>query len=167
MPTNGNAAVGKEITVMNVWPSISAGPWGRWLGRWFDNRTGVTIGGVPITLGWILVLKTIPLTAFLYFNKIVPRIPFVIFGWKNTTCRRYRLTNHRLVIDYPFSHDEYASLPLEGFDTVELEQRPGHAWFRAADIVFRRGLSEVFRLPGVPHAEGFRQTILKTKRSRM
>jgi hypothetical protein len=151
---------------MSVWPSISAGPWGRWLGRWFDNRTGISIGGIPITLGWILVVKTIPLTAFLYAHKIVPRIPFVVFGWQNSNCRRYRLTNRRVIIDHPFTRHEFSSLPIEGFETVELEQRPGHAWFRAADIVFRRGPSEVFRLPGVPHAEAFRQTILKTKRSR-
>jgi hypothetical protein len=163
MSTTTEAIARDEQTVMTVWPSISAGRWGRWLGRLFANRTGVRLSGVPITWGWTLVILTIPLTLFLYLNKIVPRIPFVLLGWKNQDCRRYRLTSERLVVDHPFYGDEYSSIRLDEFDTSQLEARPGHIWFRAADIVFRRGPREVFRLAGVPHAEAFRQTCMKTK----
>lgn len=166
MASSGDNPISREVTVMNVWPSISAGPWGRWLGRMFANRTGLNLGGVPITLGWVLVLVTIPLSIFLYFNKIVPRIPLIVLWRLNNNCRRYRVTSQRIVIDHPFGGHEFSSISLNDFETSELEVRPGHEWFRSADIVFRRGPGEVFRLRGVPHAEAFRQTCMKTKRAR-
>lgn len=163
MSTTTEASANGERTVMNVWPSISAGRWGRWLGRLFANRTGIRLSGVSITWGWIRVFLWIPLALLLYLKKIAPRIPLILIGWKNQDCRRYRLTSERLVVDHPFYGDEYGSIRLDEFETSELEVRPGHKWFRAADIVFRRGPSEVFRLAGVPHAEAFRQTCMKTK----
>ena len=162
-------ATPKEKTVMTAWPSISAGPWGRWLGRLFDNRTGITISGVPITLGWILVLKTIPLTAFLYFNKIVPRIPAdLFFGWQNPSCHRYRVTNQRVVIDYPFfgrDSREYRLRSIRKHRTRSFDL--GTSGFARPILFFGEVPTEVFRLPGVPHAEAFRQTCMKTRRGRV
>jgi hypothetical protein len=163
-----------ERTIMSVWPSISALPVGQWLGRLYQLGPRVSMLGIPFRPGWLIALVTIPLAIALYFNKIVPRIPFVVFGFSNPWSRRYRLTTDRVLIEHPFDalssrHAERAihgAVALGGFDSIELDQQPGQQWYRAADLVFRHKGAEVLRLAGVPHAEAFRQTCLKAQRSR-
>ncbi|QDU90065.1 hypothetical protein Pla175_34650 [Pirellulimonas nuda] len=157
----------RESTVMVVWPSICAGPWGRWLGRWYGVRAGVTVAGVPLTLGWAAVFASIPLALLLYFDKKVPRIPLVFVGWSNPSCRRYRLTNRRVLVEHPFEGTLIASLPLDRFDEVRVETLPGQAWFNAGDLVFMQEGVERLRLPGVNRPEPFRQTCLKTQQARL
>ena len=162
-----------ESTIMSVWPSISALPLGRWLGRMYGLGPRLPLLGIPFRPGWLIALATLPVAVFMYFNKIVPRIPFVLFGISNPWCRRYRLTNERVVIEHPFDalsarHADRATqraVRLSEFDAVQLDPLPGQEWYCAADLVFRREGVEVLRLPGVPHAEAFRQTCLKARRA--
>jgi hypothetical protein len=150
---------------MSVWPSISAGSAGRLLGRLYDIDAGFRLFGVPITIGRIIALVSIPLALVLYFNKIVPRIPFIVLGWSNPACRRYRLTNRRLVVDNPFTKVEQKSISLDRFDSIEVDQLPGQRWYKAGDLIFRNGQVETFRLAGVSRPETFRQTCLKAQMS--
>ncbi len=152
----------KEVTVMAVWPSIAATAYGRWWGRRFTNRLGITLFGVPITLGRLLALLSIPFILPLYFHMLLPRLPFVVFGVSNPGCRRYRLTNRRVLVEQAFGGGEQQSVSLDRFDSVEIDVLPGQQWYPAGDLIFRRGQIETFRLSGVPHPEAFMQTCMKT-----
>jgi len=151
----------KETTVMTVWPSIAATAYGRWWGRRYANSLGITLCGVPITVGRLTALASIPFVLPLYFHMLVPRLPLVLFGVPNPGCRRYRLTNRRVVVEQAFGGGEQQSVSLDRFDTIEIETLPGQAWYPAGDLIFRLGPIETFRLSGVPHPEPFRHTCLK------
>ncbi len=152
----------KETTVMTVWPSIGATAYGRWWGRRFENQLGITLCGVPITVGRLMALASIPFILPIYFHMLTPRLPFVVFGIPNAGCRRYRLTNRRVVVEQAFGGGEQQSVSLDRFDSVEIETLSGQAWYPAGDLIFRNGQVETFRLSGVPHPEAFRHTCLKT-----
>ncbi|MAT71134.1 MAG: hypothetical protein CMJ58_16610 [Planctomycetaceae bacterium] len=152
----------REVTVMTVWPSIAATGYGRWWGRLYQNKLGITLFGIPITLGRLLALASIPAVLPVYFHMLIPKLPFVVWGVPNPSCRRYRLTNRRVVVEQPFGGGEQKSVSLDRFDSVTVEVLPGQEWYPAGDLVFRNGQIETFRLSGVPHPEAFRATCEKT-----
>src|SRR5262245_49771712 len=154
----------KEVTVMAVWPSLSATAFGRFWGRLFAIDFGFRVFGVPITLGRLMALASIPAMMALYFLMRLPRFPFVLIGWRNPWCWQYRLTNRRLVMENPFG-GEIKSVALDRFDAIDVSVEPGQAWFRAGDLVFRLGQVETFRIWAVPRPEPFRQTLLKAHMS--
>ena len=151
----------KEVTVMTVWPSLAATAYGRWWGRRFANHTGISLFGVPITVGRVLALLSIPAILPVYFYTVIPRIPFVVFGVSNSSCRRYRLTNRRVIVEQAFGGGEQQSVSLDRFDSIDLEVESGQEWYPAGNLIFRLGDVETFRLVGVSHPEPFRQTCLK------
>jgi len=57
---------------------------------------------------------------------------------------------------------EVKSIELDRFDAIEIDCKPGQAWFAAGDLVFKRGDVETFRLEGVSRPESFRETCLKS-----
>ena len=59
------------------------------------------------------------------------------------------------------------SIGLDRFDTIDIDCKPGQAWFAAGDLVFKRGDVEAFRLEGVSRPESFRQTCFKSHMSYM
>jgi hypothetical protein len=154
----------QEVTVMTVWPSLSATGFGRFWGWLFAMDYGPRIFGVPLTLGRLFALSSIPFMLALYFLMRLPRFPFVLIGIKNPWCWHYRLTNRRLVVDNPFG-DEIKSTSLDRFDAIDVVVEPGQAWFKAGDLVFRQGAMETFRIAAVPRPETFRQTCLKSRMS--
>jgi hypothetical protein len=149
----------KEVTVMTVWPSLSATSLGRFWGRLFALEQGFRVFGVPLTLGRLMALVSIPIMLPLYF---LMRLPVV--GFTNPLCWHYRLTNRRIVVENLFA-GEIKSVALDRFDTIETVVEPGQAWFKAGDLVFRQGATETFRIWAVPRPETFRQTCLKAQRS--
>lgn len=156
-----------ERTVAVEWPSICAGPWGQWLGRLYGLRAGIRIGSVPITVGWLLVVLTIPLAGLFYFAGKAPRRPFVLFGPLNPDGIRYRLTTARVLIEHPFEKDlePLGAVGLSDFDRVEVEVAEGQAWFDAGDVVLFAGAEERLRLRGVGRPEPFVRTLLKTQQA--
>jgi hypothetical protein len=154
----------KEVTVMAVWPSLSATGFGRFWGRLFALDVGFRLFGVPITLGRLIALASIPVMVPLYFLMRLPRFPLVLIGWRNPWCWQYRLTNRRLVMENLFG-GEIKSVALDRFDAIDVVVEPGQAWFKAGDLVFRQGQVETFRIWGVPRPETFRQTCLKAQQS--
>ncbi|MBX3434576.1 MAG: PH domain-containing protein [Pirellulales bacterium] len=151
----------REVTIMTVWPSLGATAYGRWWGRLLQNKFGISVFGIPITLGRIMALASIPFILPVYFHMLVPRLPGVVFGFPNPACRRYRLTNRRVVVEQPFGGGEQQSVSLDRFDSVTVEVLPGQEWYPAGDLVFRNGVIETFRLTGVPHPKAFCETCVK------
>lgn len=151
----------REVTVMTVWPSLAATAYGRWWGRRFQNSIGITLFGIPLTLGRLLALVSIPFILPLYFHMLVPKLPLVLWGFPNPACRRYRLTNRRVIVEQPFGGGEQQSVSLDRFDSITVEVLPGQEWYPAGDLVFRNGQIETFRLAGVPHPKAFRETCEK------
>jgi hypothetical protein len=140
-----------EVTIMTVWPTIAANPLGRALGRLYTNRAGF---GHILTVGKLMMLLTIPVALTLFALSLAP--------W---ACRRYRLTNRRVIIqNRPHPVDE-RWIGLDEFDAIDVLVLPGQEWYPAGDLIFRRGKIETFRLSGVSRPETFRQTCLKAQRS--
>lgn len=154
----------QEVTVMTVWPSLSATAVGRFWGRLFAIEAGFPLFGIPITVGRIMALASIPFMLGLYFLMRLPRFPGVVIGIRNHFCWTYRLTNRRVVVENPFG-GELNSVSLDRFDSIETIVEPGQAWYKAGDLVFRQGAVETFRIWGVPRPETFRQTCWKAHMS--
>jgi hypothetical protein len=155
----------EEVTAMTVWPSVAATGYGRWWGRLYANRFGVRLFGIPLTIGHLLALLSIPLILPIYFHMLVPRLPFVVFGKVNRSCRRYRLTNRRVVIEPGLGGPEFESVDLDRFDAIQIEVVAGQAWYHAGDLRLCRGETEILRLPGVPRPEPFRRACLKAHKA--
>jgi hypothetical protein len=154
----------KEVTAMTVWPSLSATAFGRFWGGLFGIDAGFRLFGVPLTIGRLMALVSIPFMVALYFLMRLPRFPGVLIGIKNPFCWQYRLTNRRIIVENPFGA-EIKSVALDRFDAIDIVVQPGQAWFKAGDLVFRQGATETFRIWGVPRPETFRQTCLKARMS--
>jgi hypothetical protein len=160
----------EEVTVMVVWPSVSATRPGRLLGRLYAIRWP---NAYIFRLGNLLAVLSIPLAVALYFFRLVPSV----FGLP-VHGRFYKLTNRRVVElrneirlrwQFPFLKFTYGaetkSVELDRFDTIEIVRQPGQHWFHAGDLVFKLGQVETFRLAGVSRPEAFRSTCLHSHRS--
>ena len=153
-----------EVTVMTVWPTIAATGLGCFLGRLY--RIGGGIGW--LTIGKLIALASIPVALIPFFSMLDPFAGRT--GWFSRLmtrlnpfpCRRYRLTNRRVIIECGLAGHPEQWVDLNRFDSIEVEVKPGQEWYPAGDLIFRRGQIETFRLLGVSRPETFRQTILKT-----
>jgi hypothetical protein len=138
-----------ETTLTTRWPTIAATPAGRLVGR----LCGMSFGWSRVfTLGTFWAVATIP-------------ISFTVFAWQLMpfVCRRYRLTNRRVIIQKGLSAVEGPSIGLDEFDAIDAEILPGQEWLRAGELIFRRQGREVFRLPGVSRPEPFRHACLEAR----
>lgn len=141
-----------EVPIATAWPSIAVTALGRWLGRRFENNT--VIGPLHLTIGRLWVLLSIPLALKLYFFNLLP-----------FRCRRYQLTNRRVIIQKGLAGADERWTTLDDFEDIRIEMQDGQAWYRCGDLVFTKGKVESLRLPAVPHPESFRATCLKAQRS--
>jgi len=137
-----------ERPVTTIWPTIAATAVGRWVGR----LCGLRLGYGFFTLGKLMALVTIPVSLTVFCWQLMPWV-----------CRRYALTNRRIIIQKGLSAVEGRALDLAAFDWIEVVVLPGQAWLHAGDLVFRRDSQEVFRLAGVSRPEVFRQVCLKVQ----
>jgi hypothetical protein len=132
-----------EVTCRVVWPTIGATRAGRFVGQAAAVRTG---WGEFFTLGKLLALATIPIALVVYAWQLMPYV-----------CRRYALSNRRIIIRKGLMPVDEHWIGLDEFDTVEVEILPGQQWLHTGDILFKRAGNEVLRLPGVPRPEIFRR----------
>jgi len=139
-----------EATVMTVWPSNSAYAIGRTLGKLYASKIGFYI----FTVGNLIAVLSIPIAILLFFYRLAPYVG-----------TRYRLTNRRIVIQKGLRGEDDKSVPLDGFDSIDIDVREGQRWYNAGDLVFRNSGAEVFRLVGVSRPEAFRQTCVKSHTS--
>jgi hypothetical protein len=138
----------EEVACKVVWPTIGATRAGRLVGQ----LAAIPWGIAPFTLGNLFALLTIPLSV-------------AVFGWQLMpyVCRRYALTNRRIIIRQGLRPRDVRWIGLDEFDRIDVDVLPGQQWLRAGDLVFRSGGNEVFRLPGIPRPAIFRQ-VCQTQR---
>ena len=77
--------------------------------------------------GTLLALLSIPHALFLYFCRIAPSIGI-----------RYLVSNRRIVVQRGLQATEARSIALNAFDEIQIDVRPGQAWYQAGDLVFRQ-----------------------------
>jgi hypothetical protein len=140
----------KETTVMITWPSLGGSALGQTLGGFYSIRAGF---GNILTIGNLIALASIPLALPLFFLNILP--------W---SCRRYRITNRRIVVEKGLIAKVDKEVSLDNFDAVAIEVLSGQAWYPCGNLIFSKNKIETFRLDGVRDAESFRQACLKTQR---
>jgi len=145
-----------EVTVMTIWPSIAASGPGRWIGQMCSIRWPHPI----FSIGKVFALALAPAAAALILVRFA--IPLLTLGVVNSTCKRYRLTNRRVIIEQGLLPHEEASVGLDAFDTIEVQVLPGQKWYPAGELIFRHGNIETFRLAGVLRPETFRRVCLKS-----
>ncbi len=140
-------------------------PVGRFLGRLYAIKLGVP----PLTVGHLLAVASIPVVVGLYFGRFVSDLlraipivgPLLILP---AGAHRYVLTNRRVVVRGGLVPIDQSWVALNRFDSIAIDVRPGQAWYRAGDLVFRLGAIETFRLAGVVRPDTFRHTCLETRR---
>jgi hypothetical protein len=155
----------REATIMTVWPSLAATPLGRVLGQLYAIELGV----YPVTVGHLIALASIPLVVGLYFGRFVVELlgaipvvgKFVLIVAAGA--QRYVLTNRRVVVRAGLVRGDQRWVALNRFDSITIDVRPGQAWYRAGDLVFRLGAIETFRLSGVVRPDTFRHTCLEAR----
>lgn len=145
--TGVSPSTASETTVMTVFPSIAAWSLGRALGQFYAIESGLT---KSITFGRIFLALGAPLALPLFFLNLAPWV-----------CRRYRLTNRRVIVQQGLKPTDERWVGLGDFDAIQIEDRPGYAWYRCGDLVFRKGQIETFRLYAVRRPETFRATCMK------
>ena len=139
-----------EVTCKVVWPTIGALRAGRFVGRLAAVRLG---WGEFFTLGKLLVVATIPISVAVFGWQLMPRV-----------CRRYALSNRRIIIRKGLMPVDERWIGLDEFDTVEVEVLPGQQWLHAGELIFKHAGSEVLRLSGVSRPEVF-QHVCQTART--
>ena len=137
-----------EVTSMTIWPSICAFQAGCWVGRLSGNQTGVGF----FTLGKLLAVATIPVSLVLFAWRL---LPFV--------CRRYTLTNRRIIIQKGLSALDEQSVDLDRFDSIEVRVRAGQQFFHAGDLLLKHDGKDVLCLAGVSRPEVFREVCLNAR----
>jgi hypothetical protein len=138
-----------EVTCKVVWPTIAATAAGRLVGRLAASRLG---WGEFFTLGKLLAVATIPVSLAVFCWQLMPYV-----------CRRYTLSNRRIIIRKGLTGTDGRWISLEEFDSIGVEVLPGQEWFHAGDLIFRRGDLEVLRLAGVCRPETVRQVCLAAR----
>ncbi|HYW78262.1 MAG TPA: PH domain-containing protein [Thermoguttaceae bacterium] len=134
---------------MTVWPTIGANEFGRLVGRLAGIRIGL---GSFFTLGTVFAVLTIPISLAVFAWQLMPVV-----------CRRYTLTDRRILIRKGLSAIEETGIDLDEFDAIEVRVLPGQAWLRSGDLIFQREGTEVLRLRGVSRPEVFRQVCLNVQ----
>jgi hypothetical protein len=71
------------------------------------------------------------------------------------------------VVERGLSYRESKSIDLDKFESIDLDVKPGYRWFDAADLVFRQGKTEVFRLEAIARAHAFREVCWKSHQAYM
>ena len=138
-----------EVTCKVVWPTVGATRAGRLVGR----LAAVELGwGEFFTLGKLLAVATIPLSLTVFCWQLLPYV-----------CRRYVLTNRRIIVRKGLLPVDQRWIGLDEFDSVDVEVLPGQAWLHAGDLIFRRGGLEVLRLAGVPRPEILREVCMAAR----
>jgi hypothetical protein len=128
-----------EAAITEVWPSISATRLGQALGKPY---------ALPFPLGLLFGILTLPLVLGL-------------FAYTRTW--RYTLTTTRVRVRAGPKGKDKAEAKLSEIEQVRIIQRPGQAFYRAADLELVGGDRVLLHLPGVPNPEPFRRNILQAR----
>lgn len=141
-PISGVSA-GYENVIETLYPSISAGGFGQFLGR-----AAVLWYVILAPLGW-------PLALTLYFFQKV-------FG------DRYVVTNYSVQIWKAMGIRLLKQTPLSDIATITVAPEDGQAFYKAGNLTLRNAAGDMLlTLAGVPYPDRFRQVILEARDARM
>lgn len=136
---------------MVTYPSIAATGFGRFLGEMVE-KVPMKIGGVK--LSYLLAIPFAPVAV----------LPFAL---QRLTGEIYVLTNRSVQKRAAIGDRLISQIPLSQIEDVRLDVQPGQAFYPAADLSFvDKSGKVVFTLPGVRHADVFRQIIVEARDAR-
>lgn len=143
-----------ELQIMTVYPSISVDGLGRFIGR--------AMYCIPLPFS-----KNVKLSA-LVFGLLLAPIGFVLYVIQKLIGPRYLLTNRSIQSWSSIGTRLFGSVPLQQIAEIEVVEKPGQAFFHAADLnILDSGGNTVLTLDGVVRAEVFRHTILEARDARV
>src|SRR5579875_1997894 len=126
-----------EAMIREVWPNI------RGVSAGIASLSATLMRSIVLApLGWIL-------NGLLFCRKLAPVV-----------CRRYTLTNRRLMVRRGWKPVPVQEVPLTDIDDVRLIADTYDPFYRSGDLQVFSGNKEVLRLIAVPQPESFRQAIL-------
>ncbi len=126
-----------EAMIREAWPSVLGVQAG------LARLAGSLIRSVFLApLGWLV-------NGLLFGKKFAPFI-----------CKRYTLTNRRLMIRAGWKPAPVHEIALANIDDVRLIPETYDAFYRSGDLEVMSGGKVVLRLPGVPEPESFRHAIV-------
>jgi hypothetical protein len=154
-----------EAMIREVWPSVLAYAHGPSKAAAALMRTIILapfgwlilgLGVFPIAVGLADVTLLVLPPGWLLLIPAFRRK----FGRSFQVCRRYTLTNRRLMIRKGLRPSTREEVPLSDIDDVRVVPESLDAFYRAGDLeVISKG-QVVIKLPGVPEPESFRHSIL-------
>ncbi len=131
-----------EAMIREVWPSVHG------LASGIAGLSAALMRSVFLApLGWAL-------NGLLFLRKLAPVI-----------CKRYTLTNRRLMVRRGWKPAPVQEIPLADIDDVLLVADSYDAFYRSGDLQVMAGGKEALRLVGVPEPESFRQAIINAVRA--
>ncbi len=140
-----------ESRIMTEFPSVGATGLGRLIGQLMD-AIPAKIFGVKLS--------------YLLFGPAVAPVGLLLF-LLNRLGSRYVLTNRSVQIWSTMGSQRTSSVDLNEITSVDLDELPGQAFFRAADIRLKAATGQtLMRLSGVADAGAFRNAIQRTVQSR-
>jgi hypothetical protein len=126
-----------EAMIREVWPTV------RSISGGIASLSARLMRSVFLApLGWML-------NALLFGRKLAPIL-----------CRRYTLTNRRLMVRRGWKPAAVLEVALKDIDDVRLLADSYDAFYRSGDLQVLSGGKEVLKLIGVPEPESFRQAIV-------
>jgi hypothetical protein len=125
-----------EAMIREVWPTLAAG------GTAIPTLARQLMATIVLApLGWLLL-------APLFVKRLTPFI-----------CRRYTLTNRRLMIQHGLKPSPVQSVDLREIDDIRVVEATRDAFYHSASLDVLSGGKVVMTLPGVPEPEGFRRAV--------
>lgn len=133
------------------------------------------VGEAMIREVWPSVLGVSPTLAGLS-AKLMRSVFLAPFGWMLNgllfgrkfapfLCRRYTLTNRRLMVQRGWKPAPTHEVALKDIDDVRLIANTYDAFYRSGELQVMSGGQEVLKLTAVPEPESFRQAIVNTVRA--
>jgi hypothetical protein len=131
-----------EAMIREVWPSIKN------VSGAIAALSAKLIQSVALApLGWML-------NSLLFGRKFAPFL-----------CRRYTLTNRRLMVQHGWKPAPVQEIALKDIDDVRLIADSYDAFYRSGDLQVMSGGKEVLTLIAVPEPESFRHAIVNAVRA--
>lgn len=151
-PISGVSA-GRETVIEEVYPSIAASGFGRFLGRLMNC--------IPLRINGILLSQ-------LLFAPLVAPLALIGYLQFKVTGRVYVLTNRSVRVRAVLGQRLYQSVPLTDIEDIAIRQQPGQQFYQAGDLELFNARGELLlTFAGVPRPERFRKVILDAREARI
>jgi hypothetical protein len=126
-----------EVRIREAWPSVAA------VGGGLSRVAEKLMKSVFLApLGWLTLLP-------LFVRKLMPSV-----------CRRYTLTNRRLMVQRGLKPSPVQEVALADIDDVRLVPDSYSPFYRSGDLEVLSQGKVALKLAGVPEPEGFRHAVV-------